>query len=194
MPIEVFKPLKHKGTTISGYEVSNLGRVKSLERDIFYNGKNQFGSVFPVKKHITEKILIQKRDRGGYLYVNIPITHGVIKSLKVHRMVAETFLKSVDGKFFVNHKDENKENNHFDNLEWVNMYENNAYGSRAEKFIKVAKYDMNGNLLGEYPTLRAAGRSVVKPNGKTGEDNRVAIKKCCDGKIKSSIGYIWKYL
>ncbi|WP_285013419.1 HNH endonuclease signature motif containing protein [Lactococcus garvieae] len=190
---EVFKPLIYKNSVLSGYEISNFGNVKSLEREISFETTNQTGKKFFYKRIQPEKILKSKEDKGGYLTINIPIESGKIKTLKIHRLVAEAFIPKKENKFYINHIDENKKNNHVDNLEWVSQSENNAHGTRSEKFIAIKKYSLDGKLLGVYPTLREAGRSVERPNGKTGEGNRKSIKKCCDGELEQSMGYKWKY-
>ncbi len=52
---------------------------------------------------------------------------GNIKSVLVHRMVAEQFIPRMLGKDQVNHKDFNKQNNAVSNLEWVTGAENAAH-------------------------------------------------------------------
>ncbi|MDN5628848.1 HNH endonuclease [Lactococcus garvieae] len=191
---ELYKPLYYQGKLVIGYEISNLGNVKSLEREISYETTNQTGKRFIGKRIQPEKILKTRKDRGGYLYISLPVVQGKVKYVKVHRLVAENFIDNPQNVKFVNHKDENKENNNVENLEWVTMAENNSYGSRKEVFKPIAKYTLDGKFIAKYPTLREAGRSVDRGNGKTGEGNRKSIKKCCDGNLHSSMGYIWKYL
>jgi len=91
------------------YQVSNLGRVKSLARMRLSKG----GSLSPLK----EKILKQRTNKSGYKCVHLRcLDHEVWPS--VHRLVAEAFIKNLDNKPTVNHIDANKENNRTDNLEW----------------------------------------------------------------------------
>lgn len=190
---EIFKPLIYKGKQSNDYMVSNTGKVKSLEREIKYETTNQTGKKFIYKRVQPEKLLKASFDRGGYLYISLPVKDVGIKYVKIHRLVAEAFLPNPDGKFYINHKDEDKTNNHVGNLEWCTQAENNAYGTRSNRFLKISKYSLNGNFIESYPTLREAGRSVQRPNGKTGEGNRKSIKKCCDGLLNESMGYKWKY-
>jgi hypothetical protein len=101
---------------VKGYEneylVSNLGRVKSLDRHLTHkNGHLYFHR---------GRILSQGEHSGGYLQIGL----GRKKNVYVHRLVAQHFLDSVDGKNEVNHKDGNKKNNHYSNLEWVTPSEN----------------------------------------------------------------------
>ena len=92
------------------YQVSNLGRVKSLEK---IRGV-QFQK---------EKILIPQTIKGGYLRIGLS-KNGKSTKFLIHRLVAEAFIPK---HFTVNHKDGNKTNNSLDNLEWVSQKENNIH-------------------------------------------------------------------
>lgn len=109
---EIWKPIKNfKGY----YEISNFGRVKSL---MGWNGHKHFRR---------EKILknTQKKYTDDYSITVVTLRkNGYKKTVRVHRLVAETFLKKIDGKNVVNHKDSNPLNNNVENLEWVTTYEN----------------------------------------------------------------------
>lgn len=99
---------------IAGYEglfqVSNLGRVKSLPR-----------------KNVTKEKILNGGDNGdGYIRVSLSN-----KFYYVHRLVADAFIPKIEGKDFVNHKDEVKSNNNVDNLEWCTNQENIIH-SRAK--------------------------------------------------------------
>lgn len=101
MKKEIWKPIPgYNGK----YLVSNLGRIKSLVR----------------KKQI---ILSQFKDRCGYFVVNLYNKNGQ-KTTKVHRLVAERFIKNPHRKPCVNHLDCNKENNSSKNLQWCTNQEN----------------------------------------------------------------------
>lgn len=69
------------------------------------------------------KLLKYNYDKQGYLLVHL-CTNGKRKCKKVHRLVAETFIKNEYNKIYVNHKDGNKQNNNVSNLEWVTPSEN----------------------------------------------------------------------
>lgn len=76
---------------------------------------NRKGEVF---SNISNKFLKPRKDSCGYLMVQL---NG--KNKLVHRLVAETFLVKIDGLNYINHIDENKENNNVRNLEWcTNSY------------------------------------------------------------------------
>lgn len=111
------------------YVVSNTGLVKSFDREFV----DKLGRKRLVKGHI----LKQQKDRDGYLYVYL---HGdkTSKFMKVHRLVAMAFLPNPDNLPEVNHKDENKQNNCVDNLEWCKHYYNMMYGTcRKRQSIKI---------------------------------------------------------
>ena len=92
------------------------------------------GQVWSEKSH---KFLSQSM-RGAYLRVNLFID-GEIKSISVHRLVAETFIPNPNNLPLVNHIDENKLNNSVENLEWVSAQQNANYGTRNEKISQVNK-------------------------------------------------------
>ena len=92
------------------YEISNLGRVKSLAR--------KAGNVFR-----KERLLIPREDAGGYLSVSIGLTYAY-KNRRIHRLVAEAFLSNPEKLPQVNHIDEDKHHNFVDNLEWVTAQQN----------------------------------------------------------------------
>ena len=101
---EIWKPIKGYESL---YEVSNLGRVKSLKW-----GK--------------ERILRTDKSNNGYLRV-VLCKDGKKKKYLVHRLVCESFLPNSNNLPEVNHKDENKTNNKVDNLEWCDRTYNNRY-------------------------------------------------------------------
>ena len=108
MKKEIWKDIKgYEGL----YQVSNLGRVKSLPR----------------KNHPKEEFRNLSPDSKGYLRVNL-FKNNKGKTHKVHRLVAEAFIPNPNNYPQVNHKDENKANNNVDNLEWCTNKYNVNYG------------------------------------------------------------------
>ena len=101
------------------YQVSNIGRVKSLDR-VDSNGRKR-----PMK------ILQLNPDSDGYLIVGLH-KNGKCKTAKIHRLVAEAFIQNPNRYKEVNHKDENKKNNSVENLEWCTTQYNLTYGHRLE--------------------------------------------------------------
>lgn len=111
------------------YQVSSLGRVKSLK------GKK-------------ERIL-KPGDVGGYLNV-ILSNNGKKKNFRVHRLVAEAFLLNPLGLPVINHKDEDKTNNTVDNLEWCDSAYNNNYSHAKPVFcIELNKLYSSATIAAE---------------------------------------------
>ncbi len=115
------------------YQVSDFGNVKSLERKS-WNGYKWF-----IKK---EKILKPRPLKSGYLRVSL-CKDGIAKDYLVHRLVAIAFIPNPDNLPKVNHKDENKENNCYFNLEWCDSKYNSNYGTAIER-SKNNKPSMSG--------------------------------------------------
>ena len=114
--MEIWKPIPN----YENYEVSNLGRVRSL------NYNNQ-----------TDKVRILKLTirKDGYTQIMLN-KEGKKKTYQVHRLVAEAFIPNPQSLPEVNHIDENKQNNDVSNLEWCSYGYNINYGSRNERVSK----------------------------------------------------------
>ena len=124
--MEIFKPIKgYEGL----YEVSNLGRVKSLPK---YH-RNRF-SGYTEK----EKILKSRIDSYGYQMVML-CKDKKQKNYLVHRLVTNAFLENPYNYDSINHKDENKLNNCVENLEFCNRKYNNNYGTRNKRISNTLK-------------------------------------------------------
>lgn len=129
---EIWKDIKnYEGL----YQISNLGRIKSLPR------KNKRRNI--KKEFIKSTSKIKK----GYLRVGLS-KNGVIKYYYPHRLVAEAFIPNPQNKPCVNHKDCNVKNNNANNLEWCTYIENNNYKNHnIKKHISLLIY----NLKKKYP-------------------------------------------
>ena len=93
------------------YKISNLGRIKSLNKGI---------------------ILKQFKNTSGYYQVEL-WKNKKGKKILVHKLVAENFISNKNNLPFINHKDENKENNYANNLEWCTAQYNCNYGDRNSR-------------------------------------------------------------
>lgn len=100
------------------YEVSSFGNIKSLNRLT----NNQYKAYF-----LKGKQLSPATDKGGYKYVCLTDLNKKSKFKYVHRLMAESFLKPIPGKEFVNHIDGDKSNNYISNLEYVSKSENTIH-------------------------------------------------------------------
>ena len=113
-----------------------------------------------------------------------------MKSLKIHRLVAYMFIENDDkNKNIVNHKDENKENNCINNLEWCTQRYNCNYGTRTQRVINkrkkyIIRMENKGNIKLYYGTDEAE---------KDGFD-RSKIVAVCKGNRKKHKGYEWYYV
>ena len=103
------------------YEVSNLGRVRSVDGYVKSKGES-----YRLHKG---KVLSPAKDTIGYLFV-ILHCNGKCKTIRIHRLVAQAFLLNPDNLTEVNHKDEDKTNNSVDNLEWCDHKYNMNFGTR----------------------------------------------------------------
>ena len=107
---EIWKRMIYNGVDYGDYYlVSNLGRIKGVK---------------------SQRIRRQILNPNGYLVVGVSFgSRDLQATIKVHRVVAETFIPKICGKEYVNHIDCNKENNHADNLEWCTASENTQHAS-----------------------------------------------------------------
>lgn len=157
----------------------------------------------------TNKKIKHGRDKQGYHIVRIKI-NGKTATRRVHRMVALCFIPNPENFPQVNHKDENKDNNNVDNLEWVTAKQNCNYGTRNERISKaktgrpanagsginnkrskrVAQYNMNKELINIYDNCRLACETVC-PNS---PHMRKAINAAALGRRKTAAGFIWRFI
>ena len=165
------------------YQVSELGRVKSLDRMVPHK---KYGVV---KRK--GKILQPFVDTYGYLKVRL-CNDGVGRNEFVHRLVASAFILNPQHKETVNHINGDKRDNTAKNLEWNTASENLKHAHRTGLISKerrspkskpINQYDKAMNLIKTYPSIAAAGRD--------GFDRR-SIYRCCKGIDKTAGGYIWK--
>lgn len=175
MKTEIWKPI----VGFEGlYEVSNIGRVKSLKRNT-----------------TSGRVLSQALNRG---YMSVVLCkNGKHYNAKVHRLVAMAYIQNPNKKKEVNHIDGNKTNNRAENLEWVTASEN-AKHARLKGLnpcgrnnpITSKSVDMlsaDGTLLKTFPSLKEAERQ-------TGV-YRTNIQGCCACRpgCNTAGGYKWRY-
>lgn len=176
--------------TIEGYnryEVSNLGRIRSL------NYKN------------TGEMKILKGSKTGkdkkYLSLWLSDNNGNRKQFKIHRLVAEAFIPNPDNKPQINHKDGNTFNNRIDNLEWCTNGENqkhawdNGLNHRTENSIDLPKYvglinvqrpislfDSNYNFINLYGSIANCCKDKDISEGSLGKVIKYQSHTAKDGK------------
>lgn len=161
------------------YQVSNLGRVKSIDH-FDCNKRNR----------IKGRILKPAIKRNGYLQIALSDRTGKSKNYYVHKLVAEAFIGNCPKDCEVNHIDENKANNNVLNLEYVSHRININHGTNllrsAQKRRKpVLQFEKGGEYIAEFSsTIEAEKETGVWHNN---------ISKVCKGKAKTAGGFIWRY-
>ena len=186
---EIWKTAISDGEIYEGFEVSNLGRILSLN----YQNTGKSGLLKPY------------RDTHGYLQVKLS-KNKKSKNCSVHRLVAEAFLPNPENKPEVNHKDEDKTNNFVflnedgsadkekSNLEWCEHKYNTNYGTRNERASKamtngklsktVLQFTLDGEFIREWPSTMECERNGFHFGN---------VAACCRGERKTSYGFRWKY-
>lgn len=149
------------------YEISNLGNVK---------GK--------------KKVLKKAMQSNGYEYVTLRKNGQQYHSL-VHRLVALNFIENPNNYPEVNHISEDKHDNSVSNLEWCTHVYNHNFGTghlRAAKKQgrKVKQLTLDGNVIKVFDSVREAARAMNR--------SHKDIYNVCNGKRKTSCGYLWKYI
>ena len=100
------------------YQVSNMGRVRSLPR-VALDTKG--------RRQQVKGIILKPNDRKGYDSVRLR-DNGRYDVFSVHRLVGMAFVPGYFDGAVINHKDENPKNNRADNLEWVSLHDNILHG------------------------------------------------------------------
>lgn len=153
------------------YKISNFGRVFSKKRNTFITGRPNTNGYYQVRLS----------NKDGY------------KDVLIHRLVADYFVPNLVMGTQINHKDQDKSNNRWSNLEYCDPKDNINHGDRTiratesykrnRNFI-ICQLDLDGNLIAEYNTPKDAALAV---GGRTD-----SIRWALDGKLKTSYGFIWK--
>lgn len=160
------------------YQVSNLGNVKSLVNN---------------KGVSREKILKLEICSDGYKRVML-CKNKTKKRFKIHRLVAQSFIENPNNYPCVNHKDENKQNNVVENLEWCTAKFNCNYGTRNERISEslskqVYQYSKDCELIAVWESTNEASINGF---------NKGAVSNCCNNcyiRPGNNVykGYIWSY-
>lgn len=166
------------------YSVSNTGRVISFGRTIQMINKR---TNVTFSKTYKPKTLKQCKDKGEYLTVQLSDYNQNTKNVKVHRLVAMAFIPNPEDKPQVDHIDRNRSNNSVDNLRWCTSMENHSnFLTQCLRATPVQQFSLEGKLLNIFSSTKKAG--ILN------HCNRNKIKECCEGKIQSYKGFIWKYI
>ena len=185
--IEEWRTAIVDGITYEGFEVSNWGRIKSL--NYRRTGRAELMTPFD----------------NGYGYLQVELSKNKeTKNCYVHRLVAEAFLPNPENKPCINHKIEGEKGKSMNfvffnedgsvdeertTIEWATYEENNNYGTHNERVAKskskkVLQLSLTGDLIREWPSTMEAERN--------GFDHS-AVGKCCNGKLPHYKGFLWMY-
>lgn len=192
------------------YQVSNMGRVKSLARtrDMNLPGRNKPAPV-------PERILRYGKSLG---YQNVTLSkNGAVERIRVHKLVAMTFIPNPRFCTQINHKNGDKHDNRVENLEWCTPKENIRH-ARETGLIKITP-----SFKGHHHTKEAIRRIKEGNKWGTSKNHRVIdqydyggslflrkwhgfveiektlgfncknVQACCKGRIKHAYGYSWRY-
>ena len=168
------------------YQVSNMGNVRSLKwKNCGY----------------TRNLWLKPHNKG-YFQVEL-VKNKKKKTFVVHRLVSVAFIPNPDNLPCVNHKDENKQNNCVDNLEWCDYGYNNRYSMNLHperyagihrkstpkygkrKCYPIIQISLNGEIVREWENSRA----IFLETGMSDW----SISECCRGNRKTAYGYKWQY-
>ena len=182
--LEIWRTAIYHGEIYEGFEVSNWGKILSLN----YRNTGR-----------AELLNIGENPKG---YSKVTLSkNGKYKTCSVHRLVAETFLPNPENLHQVNHKDENKKNNFVflnedgsvdkekSNLEWKSPKGNCNHGTRNERIAKalskpVLQLSLSGELIREWDSVSECGRNGFSQS---------CVCQCCNGKRKTHKGFRFMY-
>ena len=185
--VEIWKNVVVKGETYENYQVSNLGRMMSLN----YRNTGRAELIKPIER------------KDGYLQACFSENNKIV-TYPWHRIVAEAFLPNPEGKPCINHKIEGDEGKKINivylnedgsvdeersTIEWATYKENNNHGTHNERISKalskiVLQFTLDGKFVKEWESVQECGRNGFSIS---------AVCRCCNGKIPHYKGFIWKY-
>ena len=167
------------------YEVSNKGRVRSVDRVIMRSN----GFPLPVKGKIMPQYKKWGHSTIPRLYVNF-CKDSIRYVRSVSRLVGEAFIPNQENLPQINHKDENPMNNCVENLEWCSNEYNHNYGTRnLRQSLKLRKsidvFDLNGNFLSHHDSIKEAARIY--------NCDESSITKVCKNKYRYTNKLVFRY-
>lgn len=164
--------------TLNGlYQVSNIGRVRRVSREVL-----RFGEI---KATLSERVLCFREDLNKYAAFIYKV-NGKAKKFYVHRLVAEVFIDNPENYPHINHKDGKRRNNRVENLEWCTHQQNmkHAMDSGLNSCKRSVQAERNGSGFW-FPSMEVAMRStgISKP----------CICSAAKKKQRTAGGMTWEY-
>ena len=148
---------------LTGYQITKTGKVWSTK----------------------SKIFLKQSTCNGYKHIHTSVEKKQ-SDFTVHRLVAETFIPNPENKPYVNHINNDKDNNCVENLEWVTQKENCAsHGKKTSHPRRVIQKDLEGNIIKTYDSLKEAGIAVGK--------HESSISKAVLKINQTAGGFVWDY-
>lgn len=173
------------------YQVSNLGKVRSIQRTIRYNGIGKGGGTYSYPSIELKKCL----NTVGYYQVSLSVNNHR-KRYMIHRLVAAAFCTHPIGKDYVNHIDGNYLNNRADNLEWVSSVEN-THHAIVNGFHKIYGEDSH---RAKFSNEQAGIIREIKEKGVSTKDlsillgvHKSCINRICNGETYNTNNKIKSY-
>jgi len=187
MKNEIWKPVK-----LSGFEtlleISSEGRVKCLERAYCIGNS---------KRVIPEEIISGYLNSDGYVVITKCNIHGKQMGIKVHRLVALTFLENKENKPHVNHRNGVKTDNRLSNLEWATHSENIKHSYDylgTQSFFKTSNFNKDSKgIKVRCPTFDIVFASIREASSKVGVAYE-SVQRVCENKIPHINGIVFNYL
>jgi hypothetical protein len=175
------------------YQISDMGRVKSIERAVTC-GKG--------RRVVKERIKRPGMQNKGYVVYNLFKNSKCCPRL-LHALIAKHFIDNPNNYPEVNHLNGIKTDNRIENLEWVTYSMNikHAYDTGLRKRRSpsagklgadnhlskpIAQYDLSGNLIKEWPCSKEVWRATGL--------NHHCIRRCANGTVKTAYGFTWKFI
>lgn len=166
------------------YQISNLGRVKSMPK----TRRNRFSS------YRSKEAILKPRTQSGYDVAAL-YKDGVRENIKVHRLVAVAFIGRDHSKPWINHKNGIKTDNRVENLEWCTPQGNSRHafdtglnhverGKGNPRSRRILQYKENGELIAEWYGVGEIKRELGI--------NPANVNGCLHGRRRVAGGFIWK--